>query len=43
MTRDEAYQPLYQSITQYLSRPEHLDFIRKAFDFAYDKHEGQMR
>lgn len=43
MTRDEAYQPLYESITQYLSRPEHLDFIRKAFDFAYDKHEGQMR
>ncbi|HOW38390.1 MAG TPA: RelA/SpoT family protein, partial [Bacillota bacterium] len=43
MLRDETYQPLRESLSAYLSRPEHLDFIRKAFDFAYDKHGGQLR
>jgi GTP pyrophosphokinase len=43
MLRDETYQPLLASLSAYLTRSEHLDFIRKAFDFAYDKHGGQLR
>ncbi len=43
MTRDEAYKPLEEQLSTYLSKKEHLDFIRRAFDFAYMKHEGQLR
>ncbi|MDD4595551.1 MAG: bifunctional (p)ppGpp synthetase/guanosine-3',5'-bis(diphosphate) 3'-pyrophosphohydrolase [Candidatus Izemoplasmatales bacterium] len=43
MEREEIFQSLYKSISMYLSRPEHLELIRKAFDFAYEKHGGQLR
>jgi len=43
LTRDEAYKPLEEQLSTYLSKKEHLDFIRRAFDFAYMKHEGQLR
>ncbi len=41
MTREDVYQPLHQAITKYLSNAEHLDFIRRAFDFSYDKHAAR--
>ncbi|MBU0997386.1 MAG: bifunctional (p)ppGpp synthetase/guanosine-3',5'-bis(diphosphate) 3'-pyrophosphohydrolase [Firmicutes bacterium] len=43
MTPDQAYKPLELQLSTYLSKKEHLDFIRRAFDFAYLKHEGQLR
>ena len=43
MYRDEAYYPLKKAITPYLQRQEHLDFIRRAFDYAFEKHNGQLR
>lgn len=43
MLPDEAYLPLEKQIKTYLSKKEHLDFIRRAFDYAFTKHEGQMR
>ena len=43
MGRDEAYLPIKEAIAPYLSKKEHLDFIRRAFDYAYDKHDGQLR
>ncbi len=43
MTKEEIYKPLESAISSYLSKPEHLDFIRKAFDFSYEKHQGQLR
>lgn len=43
MSRDEAYLPIKEAIAPYLSKKEHLDFIRRAFDYAYDKHDGQLR
>ncbi len=43
MTKEEIFQPLLTALSPYLSKEEHLGFIRKAFDFAYDKHAGQLR
>ncbi|HRX92088.1 MAG TPA: bifunctional (p)ppGpp synthetase/guanosine-3',5'-bis(diphosphate) 3'-pyrophosphohydrolase [Candidatus Izemoplasmatales bacterium] len=43
MDREQLYLPLAEAISPYLSKPEHLDFIRGAFDYAYDKHNGQYR
>jgi len=43
LTPDQAYKPLELQLSTYLSKKEHLDFIRRAFDFAYLKHEGQLR
>ncbi len=43
MTKADIFQPLQKAISPYLTRPEHLAFIQKAFDFAYEKHEGQLR
>ncbi|MBU1145491.1 MAG: bifunctional (p)ppGpp synthetase/guanosine-3',5'-bis(diphosphate) 3'-pyrophosphohydrolase [Firmicutes bacterium] len=43
MLREAAYLPIKEAIAPYLSRSEHLDFIRRAFDYAYDKHDGQLR
>ncbi len=43
MTKADIFKPLQIAISSYLTRPEHLDFIQKAFDFAYEKHEGQLR
>lgn len=43
MVRDEIYQPLANAISTYLAKPEHLEFIRSAFDFAYEKHAEQLR
>ncbi len=43
MDREEAYRPLEMAISTYLSRKEHLDFIRRAFDFAFDRHVTQKR
>jgi len=43
LLREAAYLPIKEAIAPYLSRSEHLDFIRRAFDYAYDKHDGQLR
>lgn len=43
MTKEDIFKPLQEAISSYLTRPEHLDFIQKAFDFAYEKHAGQLR
>ncbi len=39
----DYYKPLEEAITEYLSQPKHLDMIRRAFDYAKSKHEGQYR
>ncbi|MBN2540187.1 MAG: bifunctional (p)ppGpp synthetase/guanosine-3',5'-bis(diphosphate) 3'-pyrophosphohydrolase [Bacilli bacterium] len=43
MTKEDIYKPLEEALTKYLTKPEHLEFIRSAFDFAYEKHDGQVR
>ncbi len=43
MKKEDIYQPLNEAVTKYLSKPKHLKFIRRAFDFAYEKHDGQTR
>lgn len=43
MTREDIFLPLQKAISSYLTRPEHLEFIEKAFNFAYEKHAGQLR
>ncbi len=43
MTKEDIYKPLHDSITTYLSKPEHLNFIRRAFDCAWNNHLGQFR
>jgi len=43
LKKEDIYQPLYKAVTKYLSKPKHLNFIRRAFDFAYEKHDGQIR
>ncbi len=43
MTRADIFLPLQNAISSYLTRPEHLEFIEKAFNFAYEKHSGQLR
>jgi len=34
---------LQNAVSEYLSKPTHLENIRKAFDYACKKHEGQKR
>lgn len=41
-TRDELFNRLAEAVKSYHPDPD-LDVIRKAFDFAADKHEGQLR
>ena len=43
MTKEDIYRPLEEAISEYLSKPTHLDFIRRAFDYAYDMHSHQKR
>jgi GTP pyrophosphokinase len=43
MLKEEAYALLLQAVGRYLSKPEHLDFIRRAYDFAYERHSTQLR
>ena len=43
MTKADIFKPLQKAISSYLTRPEHLEFIEKAFNFAYEKHAGQLR
>lgn len=43
MTKESIYKPLYEAVTKYLSKPTHLDNIKRAFDYALMKHEGQSR
>lgn len=43
MTIEDIYRPLDKAIRAYLSKPQHLDNIRRAFDYARAKHEGQRR
>lgn len=43
MTLEDIYKPLQNEITKYLSKPTHLENIRRAFDYACSKHEGQKR
>ncbi len=39
----DYYKTLEKAISEYLSQPKHLDLIRRAFDYANDKHKGQLR
>jgi len=43
MSKEEQYLPLKNALSTYLTRPEHLDFIGRAFDFAYERHITQLR
>jgi GTP pyrophosphokinase len=43
MMKDESYGQLHLAISRYLSKPEHHDFIRRAYDFAYERHSSQLR
>lgn len=43
MTNEEIYAPLKKAISTYLTKPQHQDNIRRAFDYAAMKHEGQTR
>ena len=43
MTKEDIYRPLLEAVTEYLAKPIHLNNIRRAFDYALVKHEGQTR
>jgi len=43
MLKVETYALLLQAVSRYLNKPEHLDFIRRAYDFAYERHSTQLR
>lgn len=43
MTSEDIYKPLEEEITKYLSKPTHLEFIKRAFLYANEKHLGQQR
>lgn len=43
MDAESIYAPLNEAITKYLSKPSHLSDIRRAFDYANEKHRGQFR
>ncbi|MCK7488512.1 MAG: bifunctional (p)ppGpp synthetase/guanosine-3',5'-bis(diphosphate) 3'-pyrophosphohydrolase [Bacillus subtilis] len=43
MQKEESYQLLAKAISPYLTKAEHLEFIRKAYDFAYERHSTQLR
>lgn len=43
MLKEEAYGQLHLAISRYLSKPEHHEFIRRAYDFAYERHSTQLR
>ncbi|MGI6392587.1 MAG: RelA/SpoT family protein [Candidatus Izemoplasmatales bacterium] len=43
MSGDDAFRPLDIAISPYITKKEHRDFIRRAFDFAYERHRLQKR
>ncbi len=43
MTIEDIYRPLDKALREYLSKPLHLDNIRRAFDYSAMKHLGQKR
>ncbi len=43
MTKEDIFKPLQEAISKYLSKPDHLNKIRRAFDYANEKHQGQKR
>ncbi len=43
MTKEDIYRPLYEEVTKYLKKKEHLDLIKSAFDYAYEMHKPQKR
>ena len=43
MTKEDIYRPLQEAISEYLTKPTHLDFIRSAFEYAYEMHSHQKR
>ncbi len=43
MTTEDIYKPLARALSEYLSKPQRLNNIRRAFDYAAMKHEGQTR
>ncbi len=43
MSEIDYYKKLETELTKYLSKPKHLQLIRRAFDYAKSKHEGQLR
>ncbi len=43
MTTEEIYLPLEEALSSYIKDKTHLDTIRSAFDYANEKHKGQLR
>ena len=43
MAETDYFKPLLKEISKYISQPKHLDFVRRAFDYADSKHSGQLR
>jgi GTP pyrophosphokinase len=43
LAREDIYLPLDKALTKYLTNDTHLEKIRRAFDYANDKHSGQLR
>ncbi|MBI9009289.1 MAG: bifunctional (p)ppGpp synthetase/guanosine-3',5'-bis(diphosphate) 3'-pyrophosphohydrolase [Tenericutes bacterium] len=43
MTKEDIYLPLHEALIKYLTKDSHLDRIRRAFDYANEKHTGQFR
>lgn len=43
MLREETFALLAKAISPYLTKQEHLQYIRKAYDFAFDRHSTQLR
>ena len=43
MTKEDIYRPLLEEVKKYLNKKEHLDLIKRAFDYAYEMHKPQKR
>lgn len=43
MVEHNYYDKLEEAVSKYLKKPSHLNLIRSAFDYAYDKHKDQKR
>ena len=38
-----TFEECMQNIQTYIKRPENIELIQRAYDFAYKHHEGQFR
>lgn len=38
-----TFEECMENVQTYIKRPENIELIQKAYDFAYEHHKGQFR